>query len=97
MINDGAGHDKVRAVAFTIEDKVFVGTASESHILLYLRLLQDTVVPADTLDAWTSDDQNHGFITEKGDFINRAEALQRFGTMRSQDLKVQGILPTSQS
>ena len=96
MMNDGAGHDKVRAVAFTIEDKVYVGTASESHILLYLRLRQSIQVPADTLDAWTSDDRNHGFVTEKGDFINRAEALRRFGAARSQDLKARGIFQTIQ-
>ena len=96
MITDGAGHDKVRAVAFTIEGKVYVGTARESHLMLYLRLLQDILVPADTLDAWTSDDNNHGFVTEKGDFINRAEAFKRFGTTRSQDLKAQGILQTVQ-
>ena len=95
MSNDQAGQDKLCAVAFTIEDKVFVGTASESHILLYLRLLQDILVPADTLDAWTSDDKNHGFVTDKGDFINRAEALRRFGATRSQDLKAQGVFPTS--
>lgn len=94
MINDGADHDKVRAVAFTIEGKVYVGIPRESHIMLYLRLLRDILVPADTLDAWTGDDNNHGFVTEKGDFINRAEALKRFGITRSQDLKAQGILQT---
>jgi hypothetical protein len=96
MIDNGAGLDKVRAVAFTIEDKVYVGKAGESHITLYLRLLQDILVPADTLDAWTGDDKNHGFVTERGDFINRAEAFRRFGTTRSQDLKAQGILQTIQ-
>jgi hypothetical protein len=96
MINDGAGLDKVRAVAFTIDGKVYVGKAGESHITLYLRLLQDILVPAVTLDVWTSDDNNHGFVTDRGDFINRAEAFRRFGTTRSQDLKAQGVLQTVQ-
>ena len=96
MINDGAGLDKVHAVAFTIQGKVYVGTPRESHIMLYLRLLRDILVPAETLDAWTGDDNNHGFVTEKGDFINRAEALKRFGATRSQDLRAQGILQTIQ-
>ena len=96
MINDRAGHDKVRAVAFTIEGKVYAGKANESHIALYLRLLQDILVPADTLDAWTSDDRNHGFVTERGDYINRNEAFRRFGTTRSQDLKAQGVLQAIQ-
>jgi hypothetical protein len=90
MGNDGAGHDKVRAVAFAIEDKVYVGTAGESHCRLYRRLLHSRRVPANTLDIWTSNDQNHGFVTEKGTFLDRAEAFRRFGIARSQELKAQG-------
>ena len=92
MITDRVALDKVRAVAFIIEGRVHVGRAGESHIRLYLRLLQDTMVPVETLDAWTGDDKNHGFVTMNGDFINRAEAFRRFGTTRSQELKAQGIL-----
>lgn len=86
MTRAGARHDKVRAVAFTIEDKVWVGTARETHSLLYRRLRQRNLVPADTLDSWTSNDQNHGFVTHGGEFVDRAEAFRRFGAMRSQDL-----------
>ena len=95
MITDGAACDKVHAVAFIIEDHVYVGKAGESHIALYLRLLQDLPVTVDALDAWTGDDKNHGFVTENGDFINRVEAFRRFGTTRSQDLKARGVLQTS--
>ena len=94
MVNDEAGHDKVRAVAFTIQDKVYVGTTNESHVTLYLRLLHEILVPAHTLDAWTSDDKNNGFVTVKGEFISRDEAFERFGAARSQDLQAQGFLQT---
>jgi hypothetical protein len=87
-----ASRGQVRAVAFTIEDKVYAGAVGESHLTLYLRLLQDKRVPAATLDAWTNDDKNHGFVTHAGEFLDRAEAFRRFGTKRSQDLKAQGVL-----
>ena len=89
MINDETVYDKVQAVAFTIEDKVYVGAANENHIKLYLRLLQEIMVPAHTLDEWTSDEKNNGFVTVKGDFITRDEAFERFGVARSQDLRDQ--------
>jgi hypothetical protein len=88
-------HDRVRAVAFRIEDKVYEGRAGASHIALYTSLLLLKQVPADTLDVWTSDEKNHGFVTEKGEFIDRPEVFRRFGAARSQDLRARGLFKTA--
>jgi len=84
-------HDKVRAVAFKIDDKVYEGNAGSSHITLYASLLHQKRVPADTLDTWTSVEKNHGFVTEKGEFLDRPEVFRRFGATRSQDLQAKGV------
>ena len=89
-------YDKVRAVAFKIEDIVYEGNSGASHITLYTSLLLDKRVPADTLDAWTSDEKNHGFVTEKGEFLDRPEVFRRFGAARSQDLAAKGMFKTAQ-
>jgi len=89
-------YDKVRAVAFQIEDKVYEGNSGASHITLYTSLLLDKRVPADTLDTWTSDEKNHGFVTEKGEFLDRPQVFRRFGAARSQDLQAKGIFKTAQ-
>ena len=83
---------KVRAVAFKIEDKVYEGSLGASHITLYSALLRLKKVPAHTLDKWTSDEMNHGFVTEQGEFLPRAEVLRRCGVARSQDLRAKGVL-----
>jgi len=88
MSKDGAVHDRIHAVAFTIDDKVYAGNATDSHIILYVRLLRDNLVPVETLNTWTSDDKNHGFVTASGEFVDRVEAFKRFGVARSQDLTV---------
>ena len=85
-------HDKVRAVAFKIEDRVYEGATGASHISLYSALLLQQRVPAHTLDAWTSDERNHGFVTEKGEFLDRAEVFRRYGAALSQDLRGKGML-----
>ena len=79
--------DKVRAVAFRIEDKVYEGASGASHITLYASLLRDKRVPANTLDTWTSNEKNHGFVTEKGEFLDRLEVFRRFAAARSQALQ----------
>ena len=83
--------DRVRAVAFKIEGKVYEGNTGASHISLYTALLHLKRVPADTLDMWTSDEKNHGFVTEKGEFLDRPEVFRRFGASRSQDLQAGGM------
>ena len=88
--------DKVRAVAFKIEDKVYEGGSGASHSTLYNFLLLHKRVPADTLDTWTSVEKNHGFVTEKGVFLDRSEVFRRFGAARSQDLQAKGIFKTAQ-
>lgn len=88
-------YDKVRAVAFKIEDKVYEGHAGASHSTLYISLLLDKRVSADTLDTWTSYENNHGFVTEKGEFLDRPEVFRRFGAARSQDLQAKGLFKTS--
>ena len=90
-----ATHDKVRAVAFRIEDKVYEGNSGASHITLYTSLLLDKRVSADTLNAWTSDERNHGFVTVKGEFLGRPEVFRRFGAARSQDLRAKGMFKTA--
>jgi hypothetical protein len=87
--------DKVRAVAFRIGDRVYEGSAGASHVELYVSLLRQRRVPAPTLEAWTSDERNHGFVTEKGVFINRPEILRRCGAARSQDLRAKGVFGDS--
>lgn len=86
--------DKVRAVAFAIAGQVYAGRGTESHTMLYLRLLRDNLMPATTLDAWTSEESSHGFVTEQGKFLDRPAAFARFGTTRSEDLKAGGQAPT---
>jgi hypothetical protein len=88
----GPASDKVRAVAFRIEDRVYEGCSGASHISLYNALLIEKQVPVATLDTWTSDEENHGFVTEKGEFLGRIEVFQRFGASRSQDLQAKGFL-----
>ena len=88
-------HDKVRAVAFKIADRVYEGNAGASHSVLYASLLVQKQVPADTLDTWTSDEKNHGFVTERGEFIDRLEVFRRFGATRSQDLQAKGLFRTT--
>ena len=88
----GPASDKVRAVAFRIEDRVYAGCSGASHISLYNALLTENQVPVTTLDTWTSDEKNHGFVTEKGEFLGRGEVFQRFGASRSQDLQAKGLL-----
>ena len=88
-------HDKVRAVAFKIEDKVYEGNSGASHTSLYTFLLLHNRVPADTLDTWTSDEKNHGFVTEKGEFLDRPEVFRRFAAARSQDLRARGMFQTA--
>ena len=88
--------DKVRAVAFKIEDKVYEGTSGASHITLYTDLLLRKRIPAATLDIWTSDEKNHGFVTEKGEFIDRREVFRRLGADQSQDLRASGRLGSVQ-
>ena len=92
IVLDDPIHYRVRAVAFKIEDKVYAGNSGESHIMLYTSLLLGKRVPAVTLDTWTSDEKNHGFVTEKGEFLGRPEVLRRFGVARSQDLQAKGVL-----
>ena len=83
--------DKVRAVAFKIEEKVYEGSAGASHLSLYNYLLLHKRMSVSTLDAWTSIEKNHGFVTEKGEFLDRAEAFRRFDAARSQDLWPKGL------
>ena len=80
---------QVRAVAFRIEDNVYEGRPGETHGTLYTRLLLDRLVPAKRLDFWTAYEEDHGFVTKTGEFLNRAEAFKRFGITRSQDLSAQ--------
>jgi hypothetical protein len=87
--------DKVRAVAFKIEDQVYEGRPGASHVTLYLSLLLQKRVPADTLDIWTREEKSHGFVTEKGEFLDRSEVFRRFGAARSQDLQAKGICLTA--
>ena len=82
--------DKVRAVAFKIEDKIYEGNSGASHSTLYTSLRLDKRVPVGTLDTWTSDERNNGFVTEKGEFLDRSEIFRRFGASRSQDLQAKG-------
>ncbi len=77
-------NDKVRAVAFKIEDKVYEGSSGASHITLYASLLVNKRVPADTLAIWTRDEKNHGFVTEKGEFIGRSEVFRRMSAAYGQ-------------
>ncbi len=86
--------DKVRAVAFRIEDKVYEGGSGASHVTLYSALLLEKRVSAHTLDAWTSDEKNHGFVTVKGKFLARLEVFRQFGVSRSQDLRAKGVFKT---
>ena len=86
----------MRAVAFKIEDKVYEGNPGGSHLALYTSLLFHKRVPADTLDAWTSHEKNHGFVTENGEFLDRQEVFRRFGADRSQDLQTKGIFQPAQ-
>ena len=83
--------DRVRAVAFKIEDKVYEGSSGASHVTLYTSLLLQKRVPTHTLDTWTRDEKNHGFVTEKGEFLGRPEVLRRFGAAQSQDLQAKGL------
>lgn len=85
---DSAGDrsDKVRAVAFKINDRIFEGNTGESHCALYLSLLRSKQVPSKMLDLWTHNETNHGFVTESGVFLNRPEVFRRFGTDRSESL-----------
>ena len=82
----GPAGDKVRAVAFRIEDKVYEGASGASHGTLYISLQRLKQMPPETLDTWTSDEKNHGFVTERGEFLDRPEVFRRFGADRSQDL-----------
>lgn len=86
---------KMRAVAFKIEDKVYEGRAGANHITLYTSLLRDRRVSPDTLDAWIGDEKNHGFVTVKGEFLDRLEVFKRFGAFRSQDLQAKGVFNTA--
>jgi hypothetical protein len=88
--------DKVRAVAFKIEDKVYEGSSGASHVNLYTFLLRHKRVPAHTLDAWTSDERNHGFVTEKGKFLDRPEVFRLFGADQSQALRAKGLFKSAQ-
>jgi len=80
----------MRAVAFKIEDVVYEGHSGASHVALYASLRMHKRIPAVTLDIWTSDERNHGFVTETGEFLDRSEAFRRFGAARSQDLQALG-------
>ena len=71
---------------------MYEGDSGASHIALYTSLLVHKRVHADTLATWTSDEKNHGFVTEKGEFLNRPEVFRRFGVARSQDLRAKGML-----
>ncbi|NQU09835.1 hypothetical protein HQ590_03520 [bacterium] len=93
VTNEAVAPDKVRAVAFAIEDKVYAGRTNESHTMLYLRLLRENLVSASTLDTWTGEESSHGFVTETGEFLDRPTAFARFGTTRSEDLKAGGHAP----
>jgi hypothetical protein len=88
-------HPKVRAVAFRIGDTVYEGDPKGSHLTLYTYLLRKKRVPAHMLDFWTSDERNHGFVTENGEFLDRREAFRQFGAARSQDLQAKGIFTTA--
>ena len=77
---------QVRAVAFRVEDNVYEGRTGETHGTLYMRLLLDRLVPAKRLNLWTAHEENHGFVTKTGKFLNRAEAFKRFGITHSQEL-----------
>ena len=87
--------DKMRAVAFRIEDKVYEGSSKATHLTLYTTLLVAKLVPAHTLDIWTSDEKNHGFVTEKGEFLDRLEVFRRFGASQSQELRAKGSFKTA--
>lgn len=87
----GISYVRVRAVAFRSEDKVYEGNAGASHITLCASVLHQKQVPVHTLDGWSSDEKNHGFVTKKGEFWERAEVLRRFGAARSQTLRAKGI------
>jgi len=76
----------VYAVAFRIGAEVYAGTPRQSHIGLYMSLRLGGRVSADMLEISTRDERNNGFVTQEGAFLNRAEALRRFGAACSQNL-----------
>lgn len=80
---------QVRAVAFKIEDTVYEGKPGETHGALYKHLWRDRIVSERTLDVWTACEEDHGFVTRTGEFLDRVEAFRRFGIARSQDLTAQ--------
>ena len=55
-----------------------------------IALLGRKHLPVDTLDTWTSDEKNHGFVTENGEFLDRPEVFRRFGATQSEDLRARG-------
>ena len=84
--------EKVRAVAFRIEGKVYEGRSGASHATLYISLLREKRVAAHAIEIWTSSEKNHGFVTENGEFLDRSEVMSRFGADRSEDLQAKGLV-----
>ena len=88
----GKWTEKIASVGFEYQGQVYRGQPGEIHAIALSRLMDEGKLSETEAVAIFSDDSHSGFITTGGHFINRDEAMRKFGQRKSEGIKAIGLM-----